>query len=217
MSKITIEIEDDQITARESNGIAEDIKYLEYKDLEDLFAKEYVETGILPAGCKYLSKKKGLTNIIIESPAQIREVLYFDRSEKVILKFKVPTPYTYMFLQIRAKAVIKSLLCVGKGPINSMNDKVFKFPFGNVYDDLKICWGKNDLPSVETNQVGGFISMFYNAPFNDDLSNSAFNSFSNVETFYQLLKNLDTKIQFPYQILKDSSMKTVGGILKTLN
>ncbi|MNE60902.1 hypothetical protein D3C80_1560790 [compost metagenome] len=83
-----------------------------------------------------------------------------------------------------------------------MNDdtNLYNFPIGNVYDDLRICWGNTRLPSISSVvQLSGIPNIFYSAPFNGDLmGNNSFRGYGhNGMHIVQFLDMLTEHTYFP--------------------
>lgn len=98
------------------------------------------------------------------------------------------------------------------GPILRESDKLFKFPFGNVYTENRgnICWGQVDRGRIDSvSKACSLMNMFLEAGMNYDLYHDY--GFGNLSSFLISLENATT---FPYEKL--SFDLTVAQLLELL-
>lgn len=156
-----------------NNGILEE-KYIDLNEfLTKLSFSQKINTGILPSGCKYFSGNQTDYVLIIETPKKIRNIKfahYDDDDSKSIITDDVLFPKCLFGFKVNAKRLQKSLVYCVKNPIYKDDDSLYMFPFGNVYEDGSICWGKNDNLKVENPlQLTSLVDLFFSSPFNNDL------------------------------------------------
>lgn len=78
------------------------------------------------------------------------------------------------------------------------NDKLAHFPFTNVYNDGKICWGNVQLPMVKSfKDAEKIASLFVTFPGNTDLSFQKTLHKANVASMGELYKKLEEMDKFP--------------------
>lgn len=197
----------------EGDGPLQTKKYLEMEDVRDIFMSNLsLDTGLLPKGCQYYLRQDGKTIVIIEQEPRIRRILY--RRGGAITQYDVPTPNTIFGLLFEGGTLRNSYCAVSKFPITTLNTEVFRFPLGNVYQDARICWGNAQIAAIRNIAEASEIpSIFFEAPFNGDLSSDA-NSFSNdLKTF---LVDLNGKEHFPFGTLVTCGMNTLNDMINRL-
>lgn len=197
----------------EGDGPLQTKKYLEMEDVRDIFMSNlHLDTGLLPKGCQYYLRQDGKTLVILEQEPRIRRILF--RNHGTIREFDVPTPNTIFGLLFEGGTLRSSICAVSKFPITSMNTEVFRFPLGNVYQDSRICWGNAQIASIRNIAEASEIpSIFFEAPFNGDLSSDA-NSFSgHLDAF---LSDLHGKEHFPFGTLVECQVKTLNDMINRL-
>lgn len=80
----------------------------------------------------------------------------------------VPYPdLLFLFAAVRGKVNISKVFSI----VNKGKQRLAaRYPYGNVYEDGKICWGSNGLPTVyEMKGVEQVLSLFFGSLTNDDL------------------------------------------------
>ncbi len=83
--------------------------------------------------------------------------------------------------------------------------KVAHFPYGNVYDDGRICWGTNILPRVENMKaIERIVDLFFGSETNDDLYTVGRNIIKREQFFNQrgLILAAEGRKKFPSRWLK---------------
>ena len=105
--------------------------------------------------------------ILLQVPAEIFIVEYCGN------KYSIPFPSLLFSIKvINGKATETNVFAV-KDVKASKNTVLYHFPFGNVYDNGKICWGGNSLPAINSPLESTIIPrLFYSAPTNSDLWNA---------------------------------------------
>jgi hypothetical protein len=178
------------------NGKTISKKIVSVPNLISSLAKEQrISTGLMPRGTRVYSGSGNNYIIVVEVPAGIRPINY--NTKNLI----IPHPsYLFFFKVVNSSVVDVRILALG-GPITSLKNVLYRFPFGNTYGDGRICWGSVRLPKIE-NPINliSIISMFLDSKFNGDLSGGCYN---HKESFYleDFLKFLDNKETFPIDTL----------------
>lgn len=197
----------------EGNGPVQTKKYLELDDLRDIFVQNIsLETGILPKGCQYYLRQDGKTIVILELAPASRRILY--RSGGRITDFDIPCPNTVFGLLFEGGTLRNSYCAVSKLPITGTNSELFRFPFGNVYGDARICWGNAQIPAIRnTAEASGIPVEFFEAPFNGDLSGDANGYDGDLREFFN---HLNRKEHFPVNTLVTCGMRTLQDMITRL-
>lgn len=216
------------VTDTQSNGVVVQ-KIVDPKEFVAGLSKfNNLSTGLIPPNTKYYMCAEGEEVLYLEYPPSIREVT-FTNGDK-LNTYVVPVPGLLLILRTARGedghyGVYKSKLFAIKRPILSMDDPLFRFPFGNVGADGNICWGRAALPRVQSLLgYNGAIDMFFNSIFNGDLGDNCFLDFTvtndtgkedRIFAPEQLLRFLDGKRFFDYDILVSSGTfkQEVGGIV----
>lgn len=169
-----------------------------------------ITTGVLPNGTRFYSGTKNVYRIGIQVSAKIRttEFHLHDLSQA----FTVPFPEMLFVFGIKEKRIIHSMLFACVPPIGRPNDRLYLFPFGNVWEDGRICWGSVQQASIDEPIVlDTMVTRFFGSVFSGHLI-SGTNMFyppQGVVNLRTLLEHLSGQEHFPDRVLKPSSM-TVG-------
>lgn len=170
-----------------------------------------ITTGVLPNGTRFYSGTKNVYRIGIQVPAKIRttEFHLHDLSQA----FTVPFPEMLFIFGIKEKRIIYSTLFACIPPIGRPHDRLYLFPFGNVYgEDGRICWGNVPHVSIEEPIVlDTMVTRFFGSVFSGHLI-SGTNMFyppQGVVNLRTLLEHLSGQEHFPDNVLKQSNM-TIG-------
>jgi hypothetical protein len=128
-----------------------------------------------------------------------------------------------MVFRIQKTNVHESSAFALSGPITSLNNSLCKFPFGNTYDDGRICWGGVKLPKIkEPIDILSCVSSFMDSEYNGDLSNDrTFDSLRLQEygikftkhSIAELLHYIKDKEFFPSELLKPCGL-TISNVTK---
>lgn len=162
------------------DGDIEQKKYINISDLSNIFNQNLeITTGELPLGCKYFARKQdGSMIVILERQPKVWDCKVLPRHNRTLRTVRVPLPYLIFGFVIRNGQIARSQMALSQGPITPLNQNVYRMPYGNVYDDYRICWGGQRLPNI-TNpyQLSGIPELFFEAAFNGDLSGDAYQNF----------------------------------------
>lgn len=124
-------------------------KSISVSDLVTQLARDLeITTGVLPNGTRFYSGTKTMYRIGIQVPAKKRTARFslLDASQN----FTVPFPEMLFIFSVQDKRIFSSLLFACIPPIGKHSDRLYSFPFGNVYgNDGKICWGDVHQATIE--------------------------------------------------------------------
>lgn len=148
-------------------------KAVSARDLGRAFAEDLtLDSGWLGPGVRRFAEEGGTVRLLVEDPPMVRTLRY----EHTILN-GVPTPRCVFAFRMRNGSLETARLavCAEVVPpdmqwIPRDATPLARFPFPNVFQDTKICWGRDAVPSVSITTVAGLVSHFWNMPFNHDLS-----------------------------------------------
>jgi len=192
-------------------------KTVSVDDLIFRLAKEVeMTTGILPAGTKFYSGTKNSYKIGIQVPSKVRTIQA--RLDDILCEKTIPFPETLFVFSVNDTKVLDSLLFACIPPLGRMDDRLYAFPLGNVYDDGPICWGNNYVfPSITDPIIlDGVVGRFFSSAFSGHMvERGLFNAPAGVVNFRTLLDHLSGKEYFPDSILKKS--KTLSEAMSRSN
>ena len=103
-----------------------------------------------------------------------------------------------------------SRLFASKVPVFSDNTRLYKFPYGNIYSDQRVCWGDmNDQVTRETYnnilQAGGLLDQFLMTIYNSDLHDRDRTHMTSESRPERLFLDLqDNHEEYPYSTLQES-------------
>jgi hypothetical protein len=218
MEKMVFTIEDDNtdvaVSITKKNGAIEQ-KVVEIDDLITNLVKDFkISTGLLPIGTRRYEGNASNYNIIIETPAKIRKCLIsrLYNNKDISEKIDLPFPTCLACFKIIDFKIHRSNFFALQNSFQTGKESLMIFPYGNVYENGNICWGRNALPKIQSSmELVSVINTFFNSEFNGDLFNINYinppmrNKDSNVLNFWELIRYCETKIEFEKSILKKSS------------
>ncbi len=192
-------------------------KIVSVDDLIFKLAQEIdVTTGILPTGTKFYSGTKNSYKIGIQVPSKVRTIQA--RIDDVLCDKTIPFPETLFIFYVNDARILDSLMFACIPPLGRINDKLYIFPLGNVYDYGTICWGNSyTFPSItEPLILDGVVGRFFSSAFSGHMiEKSLFNAPDGVVNFRTLLNYLSGKEYFPDSMLKVS--RTLGEVMSRSN
>jgi hypothetical protein len=172
-----------------------------------------ITTGILPSGTKFYAGTKNSYLIGVQVPAKVRTAEF--RLDNGLCTMTVPFPEILFIFMVREGQIIDSKLFACIPPIGRSYDRLYRFPFGNVYDTGVICWGGIVLPKINEPIVfDGVIGRFFTCVFSGHLvyGTNMFNPLEGVVNLRTLLEHLVGQEHFPDHILKQSNI-TLGMVM----
>lgn len=187
------------IEEKQANG-SSTRKYVNFEDIEEIFKRNInLDTGILPRNTIYYARENGNHIVVLQRDPEKTEISYHKRGSSEVKKYTVPTPYSIFGFVVKERRIVESFLVASQMPILEMTTQIYQFPFGNVFGDFRICWGRQTLPSIRSPRfLAGLPSLFYAAPFNGDLSDGIFQGYHNLE---HLFEEINGREMFPYNTL----------------
>jgi len=102
-------------------------------------------SGVLPHGTLFYSGASSSYWVGVEVLATVRRTM-FNTADHGAFTATIPFPETVFLFYVDREKIVQSKLFACIPPIGRRNDQLFRFPFGNVYEDGKICWGNIVLP-----------------------------------------------------------------------
>ncbi len=212
--KLTMEFSEDStdvnVTYRDDVG---DVLY-KTVDINDLIGemKEFgqLSTGMIPLNTRWFSGTQSNYTILLEFPAKVRNFSLFVPARACEVKnykpelIKIPFPSVIAIFRISQNKIITSNIYAIQNQLLSEKDTIYRFPFGNTYEDGKVCWGggnSNILTNIKSPMhLLGTMAAFFDLPYNGDLSVGAFSDKKHKD-FWALIASLRNESVFPNEIL----------------
>lgn len=170
---------------------------------------EMISIGQLPRG--YYDGRMSATEqkdyeCIIVVPQGVRPVELYEET------FMVPFPITVFKLGARNGKLCVSYVYAASDEVVTDQSRLSYFPFSNVYEDGKICWGQNTLPNINAMRDFDLVTgLFFGSPANTDLyypsQHLSKDAPIETNTLKEFLGYLDGKDEFPAEILKECGKK----------
>lgn len=177
--------------------------------ISGLVADYELTTGLMPLGTRFYRGSSANFGLVVEIPAKVRDMTlskYNSAGTKRINEvIQVPYPTCIFYFNIKDGKVWDIRLHSLKYPIQTENDPLFCFPFSNVYQDGRICWGGVALPKIsKPMDLVSIINLFLGSQFNGDLAGSNFMSPKDKEIrdFWSLVSYVKPLQDFPMEILR---------------
>lgn len=162
----------------------------------------------LPENSVFFDLYPGTTNhyrIGIFLPAKKRMINFFSNIDTI------PFPSLLFVFEVEDGSSISNKVFAMTASSYSPKAKRFHYPFGNVYNDGKICFGNNVLPKIETAaDTGKIVAAFMGSETNNDLwgySSVSKLCIDEVKTQNGLISSLKSKETFPAEYLIESKEK----------
>jgi len=205
MSQVDICIKDDSVKISYDQAGRKVIKNVSIDDFVNSITKDIVRrTGILSRGVREVFSYGDNEVITIEVPPRIRDIIFSE--DKIQKKYSVPFPSLVFAFWLKSNMVQESWCFATKDPIYKGDAELHYFPYGNVHNDGKICWGDTSFlgkNKYSSSNISSIVTRFLQAPFNRDLSDGVFNSPKRgVNSVLSLLQHLDGAHKFPKEILR---------------
>ena len=170
-------------------------KEITLDDIQSVFEKTSIETPMLPTSCIYYNRSSGgnIWGGIFLIPPQKKAIHYTGRGSDAVFNIVAPIPYTMFGFVVRDGVIIHSYCtCVKYNPLENgdkhvtetsllseverqnygsgMSTPTFLFPYGNTWEDFRICWGNINLPTVDSPaDIPNIIDKFFEGACNGDL------------------------------------------------
>jgi len=149
-------------------------RYVNPVDLGTVLSKQgKLDTGILPPATRYFSRGSGAVTMVLEVRPHVRPITTTNGGEMAVVPF--PALLFKLVLAENASAAydVRSVRVVAyKDPALTPGSQLYRFPYGNVYDDGRICWGSIGVPQVkEIVNASAICELFLTSMFNGHLGN----------------------------------------------
>lgn len=208
-SEATVTINKDGITFQKTVSI---------DDLTTSLGAKQVNTGVLPKGTRYYAGGGTNFTICVETAPRVRNMLFdyyskrmsaLDNGKKYNPENKIiPFPTCLFKFYVKGGRLSGTKVATVKQTLNTENDTVYRFPFGNTFRDGRVCWGNNVLPKISKPlDVISVMALFFDAPFNGDLlDHTTIKEFKGddgkiIYEVMALIKHLEKRERFPEEIL----------------
>lgn len=185
-NKIVLTFQDGTIEANITKGNESIVKNVSYADLGGILSERTEqESPWLPGeyGLQKYSYVGNMEYYLYLEPAKMINLNYNDGS--VRKQYKTIIPITAYFIALRKSGLtykhVGSKIAALKSPIFSGAEVLYEVPVGNIYDDQRICWGRNDIQVPQLKSIQGLSNLFCTSEFNSDLDGNKFSSFRNSE------------------------------------
>lgn len=201
------------VTSADDNGICikktvhcSQLIELLNKSMED--SRKYLHLGEMPRG--YLDAK-----ILDLEPLTAEILLFLPESRKRLLYensfYEIPMPNMLMRIGVLKGRLQNSfIVCLKKCMTmlkvqQCLSEKEdiewYRYPFGNVSDNGRICWGNNDFQLISRiKNVELFPNLFFDSPSNDDYYHKGRTNLEFLE-IRMLYEFLEKKEEFPDEAL----------------
>lgn len=149
---------------------------------------------------------------IIHLPAGTRPMRYFDEV------YIVPFPDLVFYMKAQKGKITSSKVFALESGDTSEKAKLYRYPYGNVYDDGRICWGSNasTLPKIHClKDFEKVVTLFFGAETNNDLYQSPKIEKDGVLVNMpqtELVKLLQGKENYPVEFLNPSRIGTMNNL-----
>jgi hypothetical protein len=183
-----------------------------------------LKTDLLVRGTRFYFGEPEKYIVGIESVPKVRPLLF--GYEEPYKKLYVPYPPCLFFFKVVNGVVNETYLFSLRNSIMSYNDSLYRFPFGNAYDDGRVCWGYAGSGEALKSpmQLGSHLAAFFDSPYNGDLQEGSFRKitpkdYPAINNIVDLVYYLNGKDKFDYELLNPTSysvsdiIKLLGGIL----
>lgn len=135
-------------------------------------------------------------SVIVSVPAKVAPFQYFDSV------YLIPFPRLIFYFSFEDGAMQSACCFAAKDEELSKDTKLFHYPFSNVYNNGKICFGRNQIPKCKTlSDVDDVVRLFYAAPSNADLWKPHYCN-GKYPALRVFLDSLNGKETFPAELLK---------------
>lgn len=169
---------------------------------------QVMRIGRLPQGYYdgALSPAENTFKMAVSIPAAVRPVQYFDTV------YVVPFPALMFIFCVATGRINVSEVVALDTDVPQEDSIVYHYPFGNVYNDGKICWGNIALPSISNPlELPKAISGFFASETNNDLyeivdgrqQRQLLEELSNADTFPKRYLRKNEKIGLLSDFLKE--------------
>jgi len=175
--------------------------------ITQLASSHRISTDILPRGTRFYKGSPSDYYIGVELIPKKRP-LQIDNVEDGVRKF-LPVPRSLFVMHIKNNRSFNTWLFCLAAPLNNWSESLYGFPYGNVYEDGRICWGDARLGNItKPMDLIGALAMFFDSGFNGDLINEG--AFVHptvgpgedpVDNLWGLVKYVENMEEFPEDLM----------------
>lgn len=210
-------------------------KEITLEDMQSIFERTTITTPKLPFSTFYYNRTGGTKwAIACVVPPQRKRINVANRYGDGDFSIDTLIPYTLFGFVIENNIITNSYCCCTKyNPVpdgdkgvfatpltaeverqrsRTNNPNIFVFPYGNTFDDTRICWGNLQLPNInEPSDIPNVINMFFDGFCNGDLFH--------VNTdlgFIDFMRSCDGMTEFDNNMLVQHGNQTVNEFLNRL-
>ncbi len=212
----TIVINPDHVIVKDIGGIDKLITLVDFKVILDGLLDQGPDLSLksMPFNCFVFGGSISSMELGCYYPGKVFEVSY-DNGSGSPTKYKVPLPniiisfrlikdgrgwmvnkVNYFSTDKRVTQLAENTMIWRKDEING----IYGIPFPNFYNDGLMCYGRNVMPVVFTDNLRGldyYYQVIINSPFNSDLGVKFVNWRKSVREWFEYLSTLE---EFPYQL-----------------
>lgn len=186
----TIHIKNGRITLTLKDKPLTTSKEISLNSLAKLIGQIGTSSPLLSTGCRVIASEGEMKHYCIECGARIAPMT-IQRNGVTEIKKQIYYPNNIFIFSFYGDNIISSYCVCSIGTLTSLDDKIFRTPFGNTYEDGRICWGENDLTRYSPSNLDLLTELYYTSPFNGELDDL---SFINIDA---CTKSLDLKCLRP--------------------
>ena len=169
---LSIHMHDDgrvRMVRDEENGQPQKIKHVALQDLIGAFQDQAMASPILPPGTVQYWRSFNNQVLAVYTPAHKRTMSLCGEEYE-----NMPVPATLLVVQLYSNdngfGVSNSAMYTMAGDFQGPNTQLYSFPYGNLFDDSRICWGEVQPNLGNVFQVGSLVDVFLGSDFNLDLT-----------------------------------------------
>lgn len=202
--EVSVRLEDKGIVTCKKIPMAEFLSLLQ----NSAVMGQVMRIGRLPQGYYdgALSPAENTFKMAVSIPAAVRPIQYFDTV------YVVPFPALMFIFCVATGRINVSEVVALDTDVPQEDSIVYHYPFGNVYNDGKICWGNIALPSISNPlELPKAVSAFFASETNNDLYEIV-----DGRQQRQLLEELSNADTFPKRYLRKNEIGLLSDFLKEI-
>ena len=217
MGEVTFRITDEEPSVKVTmvNDKITTQKNIHLDDLITELVSDYkISTGLLPQGTRMYKGAGSEYIACVEIAAKVRDFTisrYKDGNKLTDEIIQIPYPTCLFIFSIHNKIAVEIKLFALKHPLQTEKDKLYCFPFSNVYQDGRICWGQAGVSFKvkKPMEMVGIINQFLGSKFNGDIAqnNVTLTKDCGFTDFWGLIRAVTGKSEFPLEFLKETNQK----------
>ncbi len=192
---------------RDEEGLPQKVKHVALQDLIGAFQDQAIASPIMPTGT--VQYWRGFTNetLTLYTPAHKRTMSLCGEEYE-----NMPIPATLFVVQLyktnEEYGVSDSAIFAVQGDFLGPETQLSAFPYGNVFDDSRICWGEVQPNLANVFQVGSLVDVFLGSDYNldltglfrhDQMSEGQDEDYVDLPTFWKKIQGME---QIPRNLLR---------------